>query len=261
MFIKDSWILAAVALSSSLTLCACDDDETVRATWDGGTAGSNAGTGFGSGGAAGLGGTATTASASGGHGTGGASNFAQAGAAGTHTNGGASADGSAGTYSVAGQAGSSSGLSVRLLDAEVIHVLETLNAGEIEQAQVATARTQNTAVLAFARRMIEDHTTANSGTRTVASSQQLVPANNQVSTALKTDSDQFLAQLNAVSDTQFDRTYMAGQVMEHQKALTLIDITLSPSAQRAELDTLIRTTRTSVAAHLEEAQTISASLP
>jgi putative membrane protein len=63
-----------------------------------------------------------------------------------------------------------------------------------------------------------------------------------------------------MSGAEFDRAYIANKVTYHQTVLDAIDNTLIPNAQNAELRALLEQTRPAVAAHLQHAQELQASV-
>lgn len=171
--------------------------------------------------------------------------------------GGVPAGGAALTAGTAGAHGAVTNLS----DAQVLHVMDTANTGEVAEAQIAADRAQSTAVRNFAQMMIANHSAAKDKGNTLAASTQLTPADNPVSQALRVETDAVTARLNAASSADFDRIYMDTQVTAHQKVLALVNANLLPSAQRAEIDALLSEMRTQVAAHLTQAQSILSALP
>jgi len=66
------------------------------------------------------------------------------------------------------------------------------------------------------------------------------------------------AMLRQQTGAAFDTAYMDVQVVMHMRVLGLLDSTLIPSAQNAEVRTELQTMRTAVMQHLVEAQRIRA---
>lgn len=153
------------------------------------------------------------------------------------------------------------GATIQLSDAQVMHVANTLNSGEITEAQQASERAQSASVRQFADQMIADHTAARQKTEALAAAQQVVPADNTVSGALRDHVQQTTMQLNNAADTSYDRAYMSDQVVMHQQAIKLIDETLLPSAESAELDAVLNEMRNAVVVHLAQAEAILKTLP
>jgi putative membrane protein len=212
-----------------------DDDDDNRDGGRGGTGGSGGRAG-GSGGGGGTGGGGT--GGGGGGGTGGATD--------ARTEGGADTAG-----------GDASGdASMMLTDAQVAGVMLEANTGEVHTSEVADAKTQNMAVRMFATKMKMEHTAAN--TRLIALIQRIgiAAADSPLRAQLDREAMQALDMLWPLSGAAFDRAYLQVQVMMHMRVLALLDSTLIPSAQNAELKTELQAARTAVTAHLAEAQTL-----
>jgi len=243
---------------------ACSSSDDTSATGGsgnfGGTAGSRGGAG-GNGGAAGRGG-------SGGSSTGGSSTGGSA--VGGSSTGGSSSGGSSTGGSSAGVAGSEAGAAgegtggtadrVQLNDNQIIQILVTANSGEISAAEIAKPRLKVAAAVSFAETMITDHGTAQQQVLALASTKQLAPEKSTISDELDAGAAALLAKLSATPTAMLDSVYMQSQVKMHQEVLALIDTELMPSASDADLKALLTTLRTSVAAHLAQAQTVVAAL-
>jgi putative membrane protein len=147
-----------------------------------------------------------------------------------------------------------------LNDNQIAAVAMAANTGEIEEGQFAEPRATNTAVRDFAMRMVTEHTASNMQLATVVQQQDLMPAPSATSQQLMTESANTIAMLQGLSGTAFDQAYIASQVTGHQQVLTLIDTTLIPQAQNAELRAFLETMRATVAAHLAAAEQIQATI-
>lgn len=156
--------------------------------------------------------------------------------------------------------GASAPAAVTLTDDQILHVLHIANLGEIDQAKHAQAKGKHAKVKAFAAMMIKDHTAADTKGTDMAKQAKLTPADNQVSTQLKTDSDKTMEQLKAQTGADLDRAYMDAQVKAHQTVLDTIDTKLMPNAKDANLKAMLTETRPKIEAHLKEAQEIQKTL-
>ena len=108
--------------------------------------------------------------------------------------------------------------------------------------------------------MIKDHTAAKQKQKKVLGKLEIKPADNSMSTQLKSDSDQKLEDLKAVKGADFDRAYMDAQVDAHQKVLDAFDNQLIPETDNEEFKTLLNEIRPKIAAHLAEAKEIQQAL-
>lgn len=141
-------------------------------------------------------------------------------------------------------------------DAEIAAIMTAANEGEVQQGQAASARATNADVRAFAQMMVTDHTNALNTARDTFNRTAITPADNNISTTLRTNSATTVTNLGTYSGAAFDRTYMQTQVDLHAWLLRQLDNNLIPSARTPELRTMLQTQRGSVAAHLDQARSI-----
>ena len=92
------------------------------------------------------------------------------------------------------------------------------NSFEIESSNLAVTKSKNEAVVAFAKRMLEDHSTA-----AMKMSEAVDKAGNglTVPTGMDADHQEMLNQLSAADETEFDAQYIAMQKTAHAEAVTL----------------------------------------
>lgn len=273
-------IMVACALATAVA-CGDDDDDNPSAqggrggtggrSATGGTGGTGADSGApqggddnGSGGT--RGGTGGTSGSSGNAGRGGASG-GKVGATGGEAGGGAGGDtggtgvtGGAGGSAGAGDAGAGAGgdggaggafsaVEVQALtDAQMLLVLDTLNAGEVEEAYAALPRLTIASVETFAQKMITDHNKARMDTATLAQTLALKPTPSGIQKELERMAMTEREALLETGDAEIDRVYMDTQVAAHAEALALLQ-TLQPAADAAQLKTFITTLETAVEAH------------
>ncbi|HYH09483.1 MAG TPA: DUF4142 domain-containing protein [Thermoanaerobaculia bacterium] len=145
-------------------------------------------------------------------------------------------------------------------ETDIAGIVTAANEGEVQQGNAASARATSADVVAFAQMMVADHTAALNNGREVFARNNITPAENETTRALRANSQLTVTNLATYSGTAFDRTYMQTQVDLHQWLLSTLDTALIPSARTPELRTLLQTQRASVAAHLERARQILGSL-
>jgi putative membrane protein len=146
-------------------------------------------------------------------------------------------------------------------EAEIAAIMTAANEGEIQQGQAASARATNADVRSFAQMMVTDHTNALNTARDTFNRTAITPADNNISTTLRTNSQTTVRNLDTYTGAAYDRMYMQTQVDLHSWLLRQLDNNLIPSARTPELRTLLQTQRGSVAAHLDRAQAILGGLP
>lgn len=88
---------------------------------------------------------------------------------------------------------------------------------EVELAKLAESKGQSPAVKRFARRMLEDHSQANSKLATAARESGLEPPAKP-----SQEHEGMRSQLASLDGAAFDHAYVRGQVVEHQKTAQLL---------------------------------------
>jgi putative membrane protein len=147
-----------------------------------------------------------------------------------------------------------------LSDGEILMVTSTANNGEIEMAELAKKNATNGDVKGFAAMMITQHRDMENKGKAVASKAKITPADNETSSALKSDVQSTISSLRTQKGKDFDKAYIESQVKAHRDVLTIFDSKLLPNAQNGELKTLLADDRTHVAQHLSKAEEIQQKL-
>jgi putative membrane protein len=146
-------------------------------------------------------------------------------------------------------------------DAEIAHIVVTANTIDIDAGKLAKEKSKNAEVKAFADKMIAEHTGSNQQASDLAGRLNVTPADNATSQALSSGATTTMETLRGKSGADFDRAYVDNEVAFHQQVLDAIDQTLIPSAQNADLKSLLQQTRPVIAGHLDMAKRIQSSLP
>jgi putative membrane protein len=145
-------------------------------------------------------------------------------------------------------------------DAAIAHIAVTANTIDADMGELALERSTNDEVRAFAETMIRDHRGVNEQAVALATRLGVTPTDNDVSRSLTSDASSARSRIEGLSGAEFDRAYMEREVAYHQAVLNALDDTLIPGATNAELRSLLETARGAVAAHLEHARSLSATL-
>jgi putative membrane protein len=122
-------------------------------------------------------------------------------------------------------------------DPQIAGIVVTANQIDVDAGKLAKSQSKRKDVQQFAQQMITDHTAVNKQAA--------------ADTAKK---------LKGLKGAQFDKAYVDNEVAFHQQVLDAIDKVLVPSAQNAELKALITKVRPAIAAHLEHAKHLQASV-
>jgi putative membrane protein len=145
-------------------------------------------------------------------------------------------------------------------DAQIAHVAVTANSIDSAAGVMAKKNGSAKAVKDFAQTMITDHGAVNKQAVALATKLNVTPEDNDISRQLKSGADQSQANLQGLTGAAFDSAYIAHEVDYHQAVLDALDKTLVPAAQNAELKGLLEKVRPNIAAHLERAKSVQASL-
>jgi putative membrane protein len=157
-----------------------------------------------------------------------------------------------------GMTGSSMDVS-SLDDAQLAAVLQSINIGEMQAAQLAVAQGSSPEVKRFAKEMLSTHRQMQSHVSSVLSRMQMTPSENAVSNQVKADGQNEMSMLQGEHGKDFDRDYIDGQVRDHNHALELVDRMIA-SAKSPDLKMALQNMRTKVETHLSEAERIQSSL-
>jgi putative membrane protein len=148
-----------------------------------------------------------------------------------------------------------------LTDANVAAIVLAANDADIDNGNMAKDKTKNSEVRAFAVRMVTDHSAVNKQAKDLAGQLSLTPEDNDVSRGLKANADSTRDELKKLDGAAFDKAYIDNEVAYHKAVIGVLDDTLIPSAQNAELKTLLTNSRPAFQAHLEHAEKLQTSLP
>lgn len=147
------------------------------------------------------------------------------------------------------------------LDSHVLAASSLLvNGIDASFSELATGRTTQRDVLAFARRMVTDHTALSAQLRDVLAQIELSARDNDLTRSLRERGAEQAGILAGLSGRAFDTTYVQVEVNYHRQLLDLIDHVLLPNASRRELREYLVAFRPAISAHLAHAEQVRATL-
>jgi len=126
-------------------------------------------------------------------------------------------------------------------DAQIAHIAYTAGALDVEAGKQALAISKNAQVRAFAEQMVKDHTAVNEQALALVKKLKVTPEDNPTSKALTTQAAAKRAELAKLSGAAFDKAYIANEIAYHKTVNGALETTLIPSAQNAELKSLLQT--------------------
>ncbi len=145
-------------------------------------------------------------------------------------------------------------------DRQIAAIVVAANTAEIAAGQCAENTSEDKNVKRFAHQMIKEHKSVNKATLDLISKLKMKAEKNDTSRALDKDGKANLAALKKLTGHAFDKAYVEQEVTGHQAVLDEIDKSLLPNVSNGELRTLLQQTRPAVAAHLEHAQKLAATM-
>ena len=145
-------------------------------------------------------------------------------------------------------------------DPQIAHIVVTANQVDIDAGKLAESKASNADVKAFGKQMVTDHTGVNKQAVALVTKLKVTPEDNDTSKSLKAGGADNVKNLQKLSGAAFDKAYVDHEVAYHEQVLDAIDKTLIPSAQNAELKSLLVAVRPAFVAHLEHATSLQATL-
>ncbi len=139
-------------------------------------------------------------------------------------------------------------------DAAILGVLQTLNDGEIAQAQLALQTSQNPDVLETAQLILDAHRASNADIARTAKSLGIQPRQTPLSDTLRQQAMKMRDELARLSGEEFDQAYLQGQVELHEIALDTVEEQLLPYAQDPLVIGLLRASTPELERHQEVAE-------
>ena len=129
----------------------------------------------------------------------------------------------------------------RLTDPQIAHIAYTAGQIDVKAAEQALGKTQNKDVKAFAELMVRDHEAVNKQALALLDKLKVKPEDNDTSKSLADAASKKLEELSQLSGAAFDKAYAENEVAYHQTVNGALEKTLIPSAQNAELKSLLQT--------------------
>lgn len=145
-------------------------------------------------------------------------------------------------------------------DAQIAAIVVAANQVDIDAGRLAETKASRNEVKEFARRMVTDHSGVNRQAVELVTRLGVKPEENTTSRSLKDAGASTVKRLQGLSGAAFDKAYVDNEVSYHQAVLDVVDKTLIPSAQNAELKALLVQVRPAFVAHLDHARHIQSSL-
>lgn len=145
-------------------------------------------------------------------------------------------------------------------DAQIAHIAYTAGALDVAAAKQALAKSQDKEVRAFASTMLRDHEAVNEKALALVKKLGVTPEDNATSQALSKQAAETHDRLEKLSGKAFDEAYAKNEAAYHQAVNGALKGTLIPSADNAELKSLLEAGLTLFTEHQHHAEHLAAEL-
>ena len=145
-------------------------------------------------------------------------------------------------------------------DPQIAHIAYTAGQIDIAAAQQALSKASNKDVKTFAQDMVRDHEAVNKQALDLVKKLNVTPQDNDTSKTLSKNAADKLAELAKLNGAAFDKAYVANEVAYHKAVNSALEKTLIPSANNAELKSLLQTGLKIFQGHEQHAEHVAAEL-
>jgi putative membrane protein len=143
---------------------------------------------------------------------------------------------------------------------EILHVLHTINEGEIAQAKLALQKSDDPAVQETARLIMQDHMASNERITSLADAAGIQMEESPLSRGVQAQAEEIRENLADLSGAEFNRSYLQNQVQLHELALDTVQSQLLPNAEDPQVRQLLSLAAPNLEQHLQEARQSYASV-
>lgn len=145
-------------------------------------------------------------------------------------------------------------------DPQIAHIAYTAGALDVDVAKLAISKSQNKDVVAFANDMVRDHEAVNVQALDLVKKLNVTPEDNATSKALTEAIAAERAKLEKLDGAAFDKAYVDNEVAYHKQVNEALKSVLIPSAENAELKSLLETGLKIFEGHEQHAEMVAAGL-
>jgi putative membrane protein len=145
-------------------------------------------------------------------------------------------------------------------DPQIAHIAYTAGELDVAAAKLALAKTRNATVRDFAQTMVRDHQAVNVKALALVKKLGVTPQANPVSASLSDQAAAAMKRLKALDGAAFDRAYATHEAGYHKTVNSALADTLIPSADNAELKSLLESGLALFSEHQRHAEHLAAKL-
>lgn len=150
--------------------------------------------------------------------------------------------------------------SPKLTDPQIAHITYTADAIDITAAKQALKKSKNKEVKAFAQDMVRDHQAVNKQALALTKKLKVKPEDNDTSRSLSKQASDELEKLGKLNGAAFDKAYAENEVAYHKAVIGALETTLIPSANNADLKSLLQTGLKIFQGHEQHAEQVASAL-
>ena len=148
----------------------------------------------------------------------------------------------------------------KLTDPQIAHIAYTAGVIDVTAAKQALTKASNKDVKAFAQDMVRDHEAVNKQALDLVKKLNVTPEDNDTSKTLSKNAAAKLAELGKLRGAAFDKAYVANEIAYHKAVGSALETQLIPSADNAELKSLLQTGLKIFQGHEQHAEHVAATL-
>jgi putative membrane protein len=145
-------------------------------------------------------------------------------------------------------------------DPQIAHIAYTAGAIDVTAAKQAISKSKNKEVLAFAQDMVRDHEAVNKQALDLVKKLNVTPEDNDTSRSLSKAAADKQTELAKLGGAAYDKAYVANEVAYHKTVNGALESLLIPSANNAELKSLLQTGLKIFQGHQQHAEHVAAAL-
>jgi len=145
-------------------------------------------------------------------------------------------------------------------DPQIAHIAYTAGVIDINAAKQALTKASNKEVKAFAQDMVRDHEAVNKQALDLVKKLKVTPEDNDTSKTLSKNAADKLAELKKLKGAEYDKAYVVNEVAYHKAVNSALETQLIPSANNAELKSLLQTGLKIFQGHQQHAEQVAAKL-
>ena len=145
-------------------------------------------------------------------------------------------------------------------DPQIAHIAYTAGVIDIAAARQAVTKASSKDVKAFAEDMVRDHEAVNKQALDLVKKLKVTPEDNDTSKTLSKQAADKLTELGKLKGADYDKAYVANEVAYHKAVNGALETLLIPSANNAELKSLLQTGLKIFQSHQQHAEHVAAAL-